>query len=282
MIIDLSTVVLSAGVGGAAGAFVKEVTEHGVDWLIELVASHSEDVQAAAQENARRFLIRLAQRVERLEAELPVDGKQILDNALSDPGTSLVMRRALVSAAATNSDDRHQILADLIAQRLNADPDDLVALAGGAACDVVCALTTRQMNLLALAVRIYDIRPIADGPLRTPDQAAYDQDVLKWWEPLDALVRNCVGVSRMDFRHLDAMSCIYTRSFRADLLAVLSLINEPPFKLSPADLQRQPWWPDLNNIWELGLGNAYATSIGGMVGTMRHDMVVNLKTQIRW
>ncbi len=63
---------LPFAVAGAGGGLVREIAQKGVEWLISLVGSHSPAVQAKAGANARNFLIRLARRVEALEAELPV------------------------------------------------------------------------------------------------------------------------------------------------------------------------------------------------------------------
>ncbi len=148
-------IIVTGAAGGAAGAFVKELTNQGVEWLRSRMGNHSPTVQAQVEENARNFLIRLAARVQRLEEELPADQKEIFDNALGHPSSSLLMQKAIISASITDNDDRHSILAELIAQRLSAEDEDMIALAGAAACDVVNALSSRHIRLLGLMAHVF-------------------------------------------------------------------------------------------------------------------------------
>ena len=113
----MTTLVISSAVGGAAGQFVTEIAKNGVTWLTDLISAHSPAMQERAKKNTERFLDRLAKRVETLEKEIP--GKEeIFEDALSHPSSALLISKALTGAAVTDSDVRHGLLSELIAQRL--------------------------------------------------------------------------------------------------------------------------------------------------------------------
>jgi hypothetical protein len=106
------------------------------------------------------FVTRLAERVERLEREIPADKSEIFKNSLNHPGSALLIKNAIVDSATTDNEDKHELLAELIAQRLAANADDMIALAGAAACSIVDCLSTRQIKILAILTTLKDIRPL--------------------------------------------------------------------------------------------------------------------------
>ena len=210
---------------GASGALVTLLADRGVGWLVELVGSHSEVVQEQVQQNAQNFMIRLAGRVERLEAEIPVSDKHIFEDALGHPSSSLLMQKALLSAAVTDNDDRHEILSELIAQRLTSGAEDMVALAGGAACDIVSALSSRQIKLLGLTARLFEIRPTVI--FESIDQEQYDKLMVSWWNNIGDLVEETKDFNELDIRHLGALSCASSLPVTRNLSGTLALKSNP-------------------------------------------------------
>ena len=154
------TLLVSSAVSGAAGSLVTLLATKGVDWLIDLVATHSPAVKAKSQENMQNFLYRLAERVVRLEHEMPVGADSIFENAMEHPGTAFLISSAMKHSAITDCDEHHALLTEIIAQRLGAGANDMVTLAGTAACDVINFLSARQIHLLANLALIFDIRPL--------------------------------------------------------------------------------------------------------------------------
>lgn len=156
----ITTLIVSSAVGGAAGSFIKEISSNGVKWLIELVTAQSPEMRATAKKNMENFVTRLAQRVERLENEIPADKSEIFRNSLNHPSSALLIKAATVDSATTDNDDKHELLAELIAQRLTANADDMIALAGSVACSVVISLSSRQIKILSVLSTIKSIRPL--------------------------------------------------------------------------------------------------------------------------
>jgi len=268
-------------VAGAAGAFVKELANKGVDWFIQLVSSHSPEVQAQAKKNLENFLVRLASRVEALEAEIPVTQRGIFEAALSHPSSSLLMQKAMVSAAITDNDDRHEILSELIAQRLTAGAEDMIALVGGASCDVVGALSSKHIRLLGLMTRLLFIRPTP--PPEISDQSQYDKYVISWCESLGEFCRGLETIEGIDFQHLVGLSCISMSIGSKDLTKILALPATPGGMAPPMEqLGVFPWWANFQKLWHLGIKYATPTSIGSLIGTLYHDSHLKLRTQIDW
>lgn len=266
---------------GAAGALVKQLADKGVDWLIQLVGSHSPAVQEQAQRNAQNFLIRLAKRVEILEAELPAAQRDVFEEALSHPGSSLLMQKALVSAAATENDDRHEILSELIAQRLTAGADDMIALVGSAACDVVSALSSRHIRLLGVIARLFAIRPI--NLPKITEQSKYDEFLLSWWGVLNPLSGGLDKTTGIDLQHLEGLSCIRISIGSKDLSKIIaSPLSLSELKPTMEKFEAMPWWPRLKHAWDIGVKSANLTSIGSLVGTLYHDSELKSRTDIQW
>ena len=268
-------------IAGAAGALLKQLTDKGVDWLIQLVGSHSLTVQQQAQRNAQNFLVRLARRVEILEAELPAARKSLFEEALGHPGSSLLMQKALVSAAATENDDRHEILSELIAQRLTAEADDMIALVGSAACDVVNALSSLHIRLLGVMTRLFQIRPL--NPPIIGEQSTYDEALLHWWEALNPLSEGLDNIAPIDLQHLQGLSCISISMMERDLSKIIAS-PLPSSKLNPAmeKFKDLPWWPRFKHLWDIGIKSSALTSIGVLIGTLFHDSTLKSRTDIKW
>jgi hypothetical protein len=274
-------------VAGASGAFVKEFASKGVEWLIQLMGSHSQTVQAQVEQNARNFLVRLAERVQRLEEELPAAQREVFDSALGHPSLSLLMQKALISASVTDNDDRHSILSELIARRLSAEDEDMIALVGSAACDVVSALSSTHIRLLGLMAHLFFFNPPPEQPIR--NQEEFLQILLSFWRELEKLCDRLDSAKRSDILHLAGLSCILiNRGAARDLELTLSpWLNMVPWS-SRSDLHRpdfaflkqQSWWQRFQRIWALGFQNVFLTSTGLLIGVLFRDGSLKKLTRI--
>lgn len=278
-----TTLIISSAVGGAAGSFIKEITSNGVKWLIELVTAQSPEMQATAKKNLENFVNHLAARVERLEREIPSEKTEIFKSALNHPGSALLIKTAMVDSATTDNDDRHELLAELIAQRLTANADDMIALAGSAACSVVISLSSRQIKILAVLSTIKSIRPLQKASIT--DKSKAKNHIQDWWknciDPLisDGSVREATA---LDFEHLAAMGCIRISIGSSDLIKVISSgIVTPDPELTEVEFVDQIWFDSLKSQWE-GLGHATPTSIGQLIGILHRDSKLKSKTLINW
>lgn len=274
-----SVIVVSATVGGAAGEFARALAEGGRQWLAERVAGHRPEVQRRAGENASRFLDRLAARVARLEAEVPT-AKERIDAALDDPDTSLLLQRVVVSASTTDTDERHEILSELIAQRLMADANDNVALAGGAACDVVTGLSARQIRALGLLSLLRRIHP--DGDVKFDTQEQYDGFVVSWWAAQLARFAPLEPMRTIDPQHLLGLSCVYASGGVIHTEPHLGLPQGGSLQPSRAVLVEQPWYEPLLAFWRSGAWSIELTSTGMLIGTLYFDGLAKAKTKLAW
>jgi len=278
----ISTLIVSSAVGGAAGSFIKEISSNGVKWLVELVTAQSPEMQAAAKMNMENFVMRLAQRVENLEKDIPADRSQIFKNALNHPSSALLIKAAIVDSATTDNEDKHELLAELIAQRLTANADDMIALAGTAACSVVNSLTSRQIKILAVLSTIQSVRPLQKANIANSAEAKNYTN--SWWKKnIEPLIADS-GFSQataLDYEHLAAMGCVRISIGSNNLAKLVSSgLIEPEINFE-SEFKGQHWYDTLEAQWN-GLGHSTATSIGQLIGILHRDAKLKIKTQINW
>jgi len=279
-----TSLIVTAAVGGAAGRFIEQITSNGVQWLLALVTAQSPEMQAMAKKNMENFVTRLAERVERLEREIPADKSEIFKNSLNHPGSALLIKNAIVDSATTDNEDKHELLAELIAQRLAANADDMIALAGAAACSIVDCLSTRQIKILAILTTLKDIRPLPK--IKNIDNyLEASKFMINWWSSnIFPLVNDGIFdiATPLDYEHLAAMGCIRISIGSSDLLTVLSSdIFESVHKLEEPLLFNQSWYTSLKKQWN-GLGHSTATSTGRIIGILHRDAKLKTNTRINW
>lgn len=280
---DLTTLVVTSAVSGAAGSFIKEISSNGFKWLIELVTAQSPEMQTAAKANMENFVTRLAQRVERLEKEIPADKAEIFKDSLNHPGSALLIKTAIIDSAATDNDEKHELLAELIAHRLTANADDMIALAGSAACSIVSCLSSRQIKILAILSTLKRIRPLNRS--NVIDSHIAKEHIKKWWgDNLNPLLAdaNFNLITDLDYEHLAAMGCIRISIASTNLSELLSkgIIESEP-TLDESDFKEQRWYEVLKQQWT-GLGHSTPTSIGQLIGILHRDSKLRTSTQINW
>jgi len=278
----ITTLVVSSAVGGAAGSFIKEVSSNGVKWLVELVTAQSPEMQAIAKKNVENFVARLAQRVETLEKEIPTDKSEIFKQALNHPGSALLIKTAMIDSAITDNEDKHELLAELIAQRLTANADDMIALAGAAACSAVNCLSSRQIKILSIISTLYSVRPLQK--IKTTNSNEAKNYIASWWkmniEPL--ITEGFNSAVALDYEHLAAMGCVRISIGSMDLINVTSSgFIEPQVNFTEDELKDYLWYESLKKSWE-GLGHLTPTSIGQLIGILYRDSKLKTKTQINW
>jgi hypothetical protein len=283
----MDPLVVTALVSGAAGAFVKNLSEKGVDWLVSLVAAQSPAAQEQIQKNTQNFLGRLAQRVERLEKDVEASNKsEIFSDALAHPSSSLMLKKALTSAAATDNGVRHSVLSELIAQRLQSGAEDMIALAGNAACDVILSLSVRQISLLATLVSVQTIGPLTKFNVNSSEQAdAIFRDwVVKNVRPLYELTKANGEITSLDFDHLVALSCLSMSIGSKDLLSIhkSKLFDKPDEHPVRVTLDDDCWPLGFLQMWDRHGSHASLTSIGTLIGVLHRDSVLKSNTLIQW
>lgn len=279
----MSALIISSAIGGAAGSFVKELSGSGIKWLIELVTAQSPEMQATAKKNMENFVTRLAARVERLEKEIPADQSAIFHDALKHPASALLIKSAMVDAAVTDNEDKHEMLTELIAQRLTANADDMIALAGAAACQVVNALSSRQIKILAVLSTVKSIRPLQK--VNVEDRTAAKKILSDWWRKNTEVFLNDQKFQKstdLDYEHLAAMGCIRISIGSTDLnQSVQQGIFTQVHNFTPEELRAESWYSAFEKQWDQ-MGHATPTSVGQLIGILHRDSKLKTKTVMNW
>lgn len=279
----ISSLIVSSAIGGAAGSFIKEISSNGMKWLIELVTAQSPEMQDTAKKNVENFVTRLAQRVENLEKEIPANKSEIFKNALNHPGSALLIKSAIIDSATTDNEEKHELLAELIAQRLTANADDMIALAGTAACSIVNCLSSRQIKILGILSTIHSVRPLQKANITDLTKAKEYSNT--WWQKnIEPLITGggLDQSTQLDYEHLAAMGCVRISIGSTNLAKCISHgLIESEANFTATEFKGQSWYDALEAQWD-GLGHLTPTSIGQLIGILHRDAKLKTTTRINW
>ncbi|MDD5759949.1 MAG: hypothetical protein PHI06_12820, partial [Desulfobulbaceae bacterium] len=215
----LSLVALGAAVGGAAGKFVEKAWDSGEKWIATYFANHHGKSQEKAKNNTLSFLSDLSLRVEYLEKNKTISPEQIASSQ-EHPDFSVVLQKAMISASQTESKEKHKLLSRLVAERMKAMPESLLALASKMACDAISYTTSNQLKILGLTVNILYVNP---------NQGLSESQYFSY---LEARLNPFINVipSNLDYQHLEALSCLkFEPIISRDLQKVLTEKNQGKF-----------------------------------------------------
>jgi hypothetical protein len=254
----LTLITLGAALGGATGKFVEKAWDSGEKWLVSYFADHRPKALEQAQVNSLDFLDRLAKRVNALEENGAVS-KTVIESAQDHPDFSVAMQRAMLTAAQTNDGDKHDLLARMLSERLDANPESLRAMATKLALDAVGYATPRQLKLLAL---------IADLMYVVPSSNLTAQAYGNWFEARFAPYVD-VSFSSLDLLHLESLSCLkHSSIISRNLHEVLKSKNNGEF--DPAMLTT-PLVVHIQSLWERGIKGVDLSSVGQLIGVYVSD-----------
>lgn len=261
----LSLIALGAAVGGAAGKFVEKAWDSGEKWITTYFANHRPKAIEQAQANSADFLNELAHRVKSLEDNGAVTKAQI-ESAQEHPDFSVALQKAMLTAAQTDDKEKHQVLARTLAERLNAKPEGLRAMASKMALDALGYMTPSQMRILGLTADILYVTPSAgvSGP-----------QFKQWLENRLAPYGN-LTFTPLDLLHLESLSCLKVNAFLSrDLNAILSAKSKEAFEPSMLDT---PFGQNLRALWGQGLQGVDVTTVGQLVGIYVSDLLTGGST----
>ena len=264
----LSLVALGAAVGGAAGKFVEKAWDAGEKWIGTYFENHHDKAVEKAKLNAAEFLNELASRVKILEETHAVKA-DVIATAQEHPDFSVALQKALLSAAQTESSEKHQLLARLIADRLQAPLEGVLALAGKMACDSIAFATANQLRILALQSALVYLKPGQEL-----SSEAYLAWAIKHVGPYEHLV-----VGAQDFVHLEALSCIKVESLIGRSLEEI-IVRKNTEKLDTETFFRAPLGSSIGNLWtEKNLQQVILTSVGQIISIYVSDMLTGTTTR---
>lgn len=253
----LSLIALGAAVGGAAGKFVEKAWDSGEKWISNYFKNHRDRARSAAEENSAQFLQKLGIRLERLEKTGQVSSVEI-EVSLDHPEFSVVLQKALLSAAQTENVQKHELLSTLVASHLQAKPESLLALVTKIACDVVGDITPNQLKLLGLIITIRHMNP---GSALTPIAAS------AWMEMTLRPYQLC-SISTLDVIHLQALACVQQSPFATDLWSIFLQKNpqgvDPSFRETAVFAHLASLWPKLQTMQLSSVGQILGVQVVGI------------------
>ncbi len=265
MVDPLSLVALGAAVGGAAGKFVEKAWDSGEKWITTYFADHRPKAIAQAQANSADFLNELATRVKSLEDRGSVSKAEI-ESAQEHPDFSVALQKAMLTAAQTDDQQKHKLLARTLADRLGAKPEGMRAMASKIALDAIGYMTPGQLKLLGLIADLLYVNPTSPLPAQ-----AYRQ----WFESRFSPYTN-LQFTNLDLLHLESLSCLkYTPIISRDLGAILKQKNSGAYE--PAMIE-SPLGVHIKSLWEQGLQAVDLSSVGQLVGVYVSDLLTGGNT----
>jgi len=243
----LSIVVISAAVGGIAGKFVEKAWTAGEKWLSSYLKDHYPETQEVGRQNSLEFLADLAQRVHQLEENTKDSYKirQQIESSLGDPDFSVLLQEALIASSRTGNEDKHKILARIVAE-------------------------------------VQSIRPSPFPPTIPPQQ--FGQWYVNWLTRTLSLLLPAEPMTELDFTHLESVSCIKYESFIGrNLKETLSPPSEAGYDWPFDDfVQNNPIGKKLHELWENGMQQTTLTTAGQLIGIYVHDEQTKTTTMIGW
>lgn len=265
----LSLIALGAAVGGSAGKFVEKAWDSGEKWIVSYFSDHQEKARTKAEENSVEFLKMLGERVSELEATKQVSAEAII-TAQEHPDFSVVLQKAMLSAAQTENTNKHDLLSRLVAERIKASPESMLSMASKMACDAISFTTPNQLQILGLLTNILYIEP---NGITHPSQN------IQWLQARITPFLN-VDANHMDYSHLESLSCMKFESFISrDLSKVLNEKFKNTFDYE--EFKGTPLGIKLIDIWEnKSLKSAQLTTTGQILGVMVSDQFVGGKTNM--
>lgn len=251
----LSVVLIGAAAGGAAGGaatkFVEVTLTSGGRWIAEKFSNHNPKAIEKARENSSSFLNRLGEHLSSLEEGKILSSEQIT-SALESPDFSMALHNALLSAAQTESAEKHDYLSQLVVEHLGAKSESTLALASKSACTVVAQLTQNQLSLLGF---IYAIRHIRPAPMAPETFANWLENFLKPYTG--------TACDTLDWQHLQALGCLQKTIFTSVLHQLFQELN--PSGIAPQFYETDVF-KHVTSIWDPA-GTLTLTTIGQLIGS---------------
>ena len=265
----LSLVALGAAIGGGAGKFVEKAWDSGEKWIVSYFANHQEKAREKAEENSADFLKKLGARVAELENNNQISEDSLV-TAQEHPDFSVVLQKAMLSAAQTDSESKHDLLSRLVAERIQAAPESMLSMASKMACDAISFTTPNQLQILGLLTNILYIEPSG---------LTHQSQQMPWLQARTAPFLS-VNANPMDYTHLESLSCMKFESFiTRDLSQILTQKLGKGFEYEEFKLTQLG--DKLIAIWEeKSLKSCQLTTVGQILGIMVSDQFIGGKTNM--
>ncbi len=274
---ELAVSAIAGAAGGAAGKFVETAWSTGEKWIHSFFQDHTLKAQNQAKRNSIDFLDKLAQNLKTIENEGKVT-KQQIETAMDHPEFSVILQKAIISAAQTDNTDKHLLLARLVSERLKTPSESRLALASKIACDAISNATPNQLKLLGLIVTLGYLRP-NNPPANEMNEEQRFLWSQTWWRQR-LMPYKGLTFDDLDLFHLESLSCImWVPILGKDLNRVLRLFDDKysfdieKFKKTDIGIELEEYWH------KKGLQSVTPTSVGQLIGADVSDMLTNTRTE---
>ena len=203
-----------------------------------------------------------------------------MNDNFRDPDFSAVLQEATIASARTNSEEKHLLLARLVAERVSCKSEDMVSLVSSSAVEAIRKLSSKHLNILGLAALVYQIRPV--GFPRNLPAEIIETHAKSWWgSQLSAILPHTTDLTHIDMRHLVSLSCIdhdtiFSRDLNSFLKSGIGEWNSQKY-LDESDNGKR-----LAEIYKSTLEQMTLTSTGMLIGILVHDQVIGRTTVIDW
>jgi hypothetical protein len=272
-------------VGGASGKLVEKAWNAGERWLTGYYKENEQKALEQAKSNSLQFLADLAHRVGRLESEAEGDEKtkRQIESALGDPDFSALLKQTIFASARTGNKEKHTLLARIVAERLRANADDLLALSSNMAVRAVENLTPRQTRYLGIVAVAYYVRPYHPFPPGNIPPHNFGPTYAGWLKEAVSLHLPLKTPPYLDLMHLQAAGCIdYLLVTGRPLNEHLGPKADTGYEWPYEDFIKSTEGSQLLDLWNAAIQRTPLTTVGQLVGTYVHDELRGTRTIFHW
>ena len=204
----MSDEILNTVMTGLAAGVGKELVAKswplGKKWIDSFFKDHNPKAVEKGIANSQDFLDQLAVKVYQLEEQQQVD-RAVIDRAIEELSFGLILQKALIGSAQTESPEKHGLLAELVAMKLNAAEETVRSVVAPLACDAITHVTHNQLKILGIQAALTVIHPSFDqGSFKTGHLLGYCNAWLS--ARLDPFTDT--QARRIDLLHLESLSCV--------------------------------------------------------------------------
>ena len=248
--------------------------EYGGKWLAARFKDHYPRAVEKAKDNSRDFLNKLAEKVGQLEERQQVD-RAIIDRALEEPSFGVLLQKALIGSSQTESPEKHELLAKLVAMKLTAPQESLRSVVVPLACEAVTHLTHNQLKILGIQTILTLIHPsFSESLVQTESDFL---NVCRGWLEARLAPFTDVQICRIDLLHLESLSCAMFVSLDVveyPLEGYLKNWKCKDFELTMDALYELPIGEKIQVWWETqGLNRLGLTTTGELLGFYMVEIV---------
>jgi len=266
----LSTIIIAAvrgAVSGGASKLAEKTWESGEKWIATFFKDHHPRAVEKAKDNSMDFVNKLAEKVAQLEERQLVD-RAIIDRALEEPSFGVILQKALIGSAQTESHEKHELLAKLVATKLDAPQESLRSVVAPLACEAVTHVTPNQLKITGIQTVLTLINP-SFNESRVQTEVNF-LNVCGSWLTAQLAPFADAQIRRIDLMHLESLSCAKLIAFGVGEYLLAGFLEHwkcKDFTLNPDALYKLPFGEKIKVSWETqALSRLQLTTTGQLLG----------------